>query len=506
MLTRRCLVVALACAGALAQEPSASQAERPPNVVLILADDLGYGDLACYNEESRIPTPRLDALASEGTRFTDAHSPSGVCTPTRYGIMTGRYAWRTELKQNVLWPWDPPLVEDERSTLAELARSRGYRTACIGKWHLGWDWPLKNGKRLDALTKGVHLADSMRLGLEERIDFTQAIEGGPLDHGFDYYYGDDVPHFPPYAFVENDRLTEQPSASKPRWMFGTDGPAVPGWDVSVVLPTIARRSAVWLEERVRAAETPFFLYVAMTAPHTPIAPSTQFAGTSKAGAYGDFVHEVDWVVGVVLDSLERAGVAQETLVVFASDNGSPGRDGAEHMSGQVGSVRRLGHDPSGGWRGVKGDIWEGGHRIPLIVRWPGQVPAERVSDAPFVLTDLYRTLAAAMGADVPAGNGEDSFESLALWRGEADAALRDHLVHHSFHGMYAIRQGSWKLALGRGHGGFSLESPKANEPRGQLYDLASDPGEQHNRFLDEPQRVKELEQLLLRVYEQGKSF
>jgi len=488
-------------AGQDSEEAEATVAR--PNVVFILADDLGYGDLRSYNEASRIPTPRLDRLAAEGLRFTDAHSPSAVCTPTRYGILTGRYAWRTALQRNVLWEWDPPLLEEERTTLAELARTAGYRTACIGKWHLGWNWPLNDGRTLRDLVPlpALRLPMELRSTFARMVDLDAAIPGGPLDHGFEHFFGDDVPHFPPYAFVEDDRLTERPTSTLPPTMFGTPGPMVPGWDLSVVLPTLARRAAVWIEQQ----EEPFFLYLSLTAPHTPIAPSPHFAGKSGAGPYGDFVHEVDWVAGVVLDALERKGIAKETLVVFASDNGSPGRDGEHMMSGEVNSVRRLQHDPSGGWRGIKGDIHEGGHRIPLIVRWPGQVEAGRTSDVMLSLTDLYRTLASAMEAEVPAGNGEDSFDALPLWLDESPQPPRDHLVMQSFEGVLAIREGPWKLIFSRNHGGFSPDPFVAEGPPGQLYNLQDDPGETRNRFESEPARVKQLEARIRDLIQAGSS-
>ena len=453
---------------------------RPPNVVLILADDLGYGDVGCYNPESKIPTPRLDGLAAAGVRATDAHSPSSVCTPTRYGVLTGRYAWRTALTKSVLWPWDPPLLEDERVTLPELLRTRGYATACIGKWHLGWDWPVDEDARVTDLLDGHTWPRARRAEIGARVDWSRPIGGGPTAHGFDHYFGDDVPNFPPYAFLEDDRVRTRPTTRKPEGMFGHAGPAAPGWDLSVVMPTLARRAAAWID--AREADAPFFLYLPLTAPHTPIAPTPRFAGASEAGAYGDFVAEVDWVVGVVLDALARGGFEDDTLVVFTSDNGSPQRDGAA-MSGPVGAVKsRFGHDPSRPWRGLKSDAWEGGHRVPFLARWPGRTTPGRVAETPIVLTDLYRTIARAAGLDAEALAGaEDSFDASAALFGDAPpAAARDHLVHHSGQGVFAIREGRWKLILGRGSGGFSRWTPPADAPAGQLYDLLDDPGERTN--------------------------
>ncbi|MEM7308760.1 MAG: arylsulfatase [Planctomycetota bacterium] len=481
------------------------ESAEPPNVVLILADDLGYGDVGCFNDESKIPTPHLDRLAAEGLRLTDAHSPSSVCTPTRYGILTGRYAWRTALTKSVLWPWDPPLIEEERLTLPELLRAEGYRTACIGKWHLGWDWPLDDESRVTAELDGHTWEAARRAEIGERVNWDRAIAGGPLAHGFDHYFGDDVPNFPPYAFLEDERVLTRPTASKPEGMFGHPGPAAPGWDLSLVMPTLAQRAASWIEAHAgEGGAAPFFLYLPLTAPHTPIAPSPHFAGRSEAGAYGDFVCEVDWLVGEVLAALERAGASGNTLVVFTSDNGSPQRDGTG-MSGPVGAVRaRFGHDPSRPWRGLKSDAWEGGHRVPLLVRWPGRVPAGAVSDAPFVHTDLYRTLATLVGHELPDDAGEDSFDQLATLT-EGAAAARDHLVHHSGQGVFALRVGRWKLILGRGSGGFSRWAPPEDAPAGQLYDLEADPGEATNVYAERPDVVERLEARLAGLRASGRS-
>ena len=476
---------------------SASDESDVPNIVLILADDLGYGDVGCFNEESKIPTPHIDRLAQEGMRFTDAHSPSSVCTPTRYGILTGRYAWRTALTKSVLWPWDPPLIEESRLTLPELLRDAGYRTACIGKWHLGWDWPLdEEGYVTQELSR--HTWEPKRRGeIGSRVNWERRIAGGPLAHGFDHYFGDDVPNFPPYTFLEDERVLTRPTTQKPKAMFGHPGPAAPGWDLSVVMPTLAQRAASWIDLHA-SGDDPFFLYLPLTAPHTPIAPSPHFEGASEAGAYGDFVCEVDWFVGEVLAALERGGMTEETLVIFTSDNGSPQRNG-EGMSGPVGSVReQFAHDSSRPWRGLKSDAWEGGHRVPFVVRWPGRVPAGAVNAAPIVHTDLYRTLAQVVGEPVPLDAGEDSVDQLSTWTSNSGAA-RDHLVHHSGNGVFAIRVGRWKLILGKASGGFSRWKPPANAPAAPLYDLESDPGEESNLYEAHPEIVLRLEERLERM-------
>lgn len=496
------LVLLITCTATLV-----AQEARPPNIVLILADDLGYGDPRCFNDQSKVPTPHIDRLARQGVRLTDAHSPSSVCTPTRYGILTGRYAWRTRLKRGVLWPWDPPLLEEKRVTLPEMLRGAGYSTACIGKWHLGWDWPVDTDTYVSEVFEGHTLPPKRRGEFAGRVDWSRPTRGGPLAHGFDHYFGDDVPNFPPYVFIEDDRVLVKPTVKKPRGMFGHPGPAAPGWDLSVVLPTLAQRAASWIDGRGEESERPFFLYVPLTAPHTPIAPSPHMRGKSKAGDYGDFVHEVDWVVGQVLDALDRNGFTRDTLVVFTSDNGSPQRDGTR-MSGPVGAVKkRFGHDPSRPWRGLKSDAWEGGHRVPFVARWPDRIAPATTSDQPWIHTDLYRSIAALTACDVPTDAAEDSFDLSSIFLGKAPVApIRDHLVHHSGNGLFAIREGGWKLILGKGSGGFTRYKPPADAPPGQLFDVVSDPGETTNVYSRNPRVVERLKASLERLRSSGRSF
>ncbi len=492
------VAVVLSCTAGRADraEPAADAAR--PNVVLILADDLGWGDLQCYAEASRVPTPRLDALAGEGLRFLDAHSPSSVCSPTRYGILTGRHAWRTELTSSVVWEWGRPLLEPERTTLPELLRARGYRTACVGKWHLGWTWLDDEGEPVNADVPFVPRQSDQRRAAGPRVDFTRALQDGPLAHGFDTYFGDDVPNFPPRAFIRDDRLLSTPSDPKPEGMFGVAGPTTPGWDLAAVMPRLTEEAVAFVTEAA-ATEEPFFLYYPLTAPHTPIAPAPEFAGTTAAGAYGDYVAQVDATVGAVLDALEEAGCAQDTLVVFTSDNGSPARDGTG-MSGAVhGVTAKHGHVPNGPWRGLKADIWEAGHRVPLLVRWPGHVPAGATTDALVGLQDLYATLAEVSGAAVAPGDGEDS-RSFMTVLGRPETSGRAQLVHHALDGTFALRAGRWKLVVDNlGSGGFSAPRsmpPEDGGPGGQLYDLEADPTESENVWGERPEIVRELEQAL----------
>lgn len=459
-----------------------------PNIVIILADDMGWGDPGCYDPGSKVSTPHIDRLAREGMRFTDAHSESAVCTPTRYSILTGRYAWRTRLKKGVLWAWDKPLIKKGRLTLPAMLKQKGYRTAAIGKWHLGWDWPVKDSIPAKK-TNG------------ENVDYSRAIKGGPLAVGFDHYFGDDVPNFPPYTFIENERVTVVPTEDKPDSLFGHKGKMAPGWKLEGVMPGITRHSVEFITQASKDRSKPFFLYFALTAPHTPIAPSREFKGTTEAGAYGDYVREVDWVVGRIAEALRQNGVENNTVLIFTSDNGSPARNGRD-WSGPVGSViKDFGHYPNGKYRGLKGDAWEGGHRVPLIVRWPGRVEEGTRSDALVTSMDLMAVIAGIVGYELPPNSSEDGISFLDVLTGRETKA-REFLVNHSFRGVFAIRKGKWKLILSNRSGGFSdglhpggygIETP------GQLYNLETDPYEKDNLYARYPERVEELTRELEKI-------
>jgi arylsulfatase A-like enzyme len=388
---------------------------------------------------------------------------------------------------------------------------RGYDTACIGKWHLGWNWATKDGKSInEQRDQGVYDRDA-RGSFSDNIDFSQPVGSGPTTRGFGYYFGDDVPNFPPYCFIENDRLLGTPSVPKHDGMFGLPGPMVEGWDLTAVMPALTQKAVDYIRAKPGAApfgrreDAPFFLYFPLTAPHTPIAPTEAFQGKSQAGHYGDFVHEVDYTVGEVLRALEETGQAANTLVVFTSDNGSPARDG-EDMAGEVRSVLRYGHNPSHIYRGIKADIWEGGHRVPFLVRWPGRVPAGTTSDELACVLDLMATCSAVAGVTLPQDAALDSYDLLPTFEERAGAApIREALVHHSIEGMFAIRQGKWKLILGRGSGGWTQGGDDPTVP-GQLYDLQNDPAEQFNRYTEEPEVVAKLEALLKRYQAEGRSI
>jgi len=487
---------------------SAAEKCARPHVIFILADDMGYGDLACQNPESKISTPNLDRLAKEGIRFTDAHSPSAVCTPTRYGLLTGRYAWRTELKSGVLWPWDRPLIEPDRMTAGHLMKEAGYHTACIGKWHLGWDWPTRDGTRINDILPVGRYDKKKRAAFNSGIDLSKRITGGPLSRGFDYYFGDDVPNFPPYCFIENDHVTEQPTEEKPKSFFGHAGMMAKDWRLDGVMPSITKKACEYIERQsLDPADQPFFLYFSLTAPHTPIAPAKEFQGKSRAGAYGDYVYQVDHTVGDILKTLDRCNIRDNTLIIFTSDNGSPGRDGSD-MNGEINSVRAFGHNPSRPWRGIKSDVWDGGHRVPFLARWPGHIPAGITCPEPICHVDLLATLAALVGVKLKNNAGEDSYNLLPVLTGQtAKEPLREAIVHHSGSGLFAVRRGKWKLILGLGPGGFSgpIRKPRSGEPEGQLYDIQADPREKKNLYALHPEVVEELSNLLERYKTSGRS-
>lgn len=476
-------------------------AQNEPNIIFILADDMGYGDLACQNPASKIPTPNLDRLAAQGVRFTDAHAPSSVCSPSRYAILTGRYAWRTRLKGGVLWPWDPPLIEPGRATVAALLRDQGYRTACIGKWHLGWHWQTKDGRRPNEGAEYGVLDRDQRYELGKHIDYEKPVTGGPIDCGFDYYFGDDVPNFPPYTWFENDRLLEVPTEEKPEGMFGLPGAMASKWSLEAVMPALTQRAVQYIEA---ADEQPFFLYFPLTAPHTPIVPTDGFKGMSRAGEYGDFVCEVDWTVGEVMAALDRKGIAENTLLIFTSDNGP------ENFAYK--RIREYDHYSMDGLRGLKRDAWEGGHRVPFIVRWPERIAPGRVCDEVICLSDFTATAGAIAGVPLPADGTEDSYDILPALLNEPAAPIREATVHHSMRGKFAIRKGRWVL-IDAPSGDDNAEPQWLKEERGyephdqpgELYDLQRDRIERFNCYAEYPEVVAELKALLEKYQREGRS-
>jgi arylsulfatase A len=493
----------LALLAALLVTPAAMAAR--PNVVYILADDLGYGDVRCLNPSGKIATPNLDRLAAAGMAFTDAHSGSAVCTPTRYGILTGRYSWRSRLQSGVQGGCSPRLIEPGRLTVAEMLRRAGYRTTAIGKWHLGMEWALKPGKPrfTDAIEKGE---DGWN------VDYTRPIANGPTTVGFDEYFGiSGSLDMVPYTFIEDARVAAIPTVDKAfPMMHGRPardtrrGPAAADFEAENVLPALTARAVATIRRRADDAKagTPFFLYLALAAPHTPIAPTGSWLDRSELNPYADFVMQVDAAVGEVLAALDERGLAGETLVMFASDNGcSP--------EAKFDELRARGHDPSAGFRGTKADIFEGGHRVPFLVRWPGVVAPGRRSDQLVGLMDLMATCAAILGRHLPDDAGEDSVSFLPALQDKDRGPIREALVHHSVNGSFAIRQGEWKLALCADSGGWSAPRPGTKEAAGlppvQLYNLAKDPAERQNIQDKHPDVVARLTRLLEKYVADGRS-
>jgi len=487
----------------LAAAATATAAEKP-NIVFILADDLGIGDVHAFNADGKIPTPHMDAFAAQGMKFIDAHTSSSVCTPTRYGVLTGRYNWRSRLQSGVLGGLSPRLIEPGRLTVAQLLRDQGYATACFGKWHLGLDWVKKPGRAVTELN--IETAQQ-----NDAIDFTQPFAGGPTTLGFDYYFGIAASlDMVPYTFLENDHCVKVPTTNKKFPMMGDAenkgftrfGPAAEDFEAMNVLPTIGSHAAKWIGEQKPAAQggKPFFLYLPLNAPHTPSVPTPDWASKSKLNAYGDYVMEADAVMGQVLDALEKSGAAANTLVIITSDNGcSP--------MARIPQLREKGHDPCWGLRGTKADIWEGGHRVPFMARWPEHVKPGTTSEAIVCLTDLFATCADITGATVPETAAEDSVSFLPALRGET--GKRTTLVSHSIAGIFAIRSGSMKLCLTPGSGGWSAPKPGAptakDLPPEQLYDLAADRAETRNLAVEQPEKVKELTALLEKYVADGRS-
>jgi arylsulfatase A-like enzyme len=483
------------------RDKPAAAAPAKPNVLIILADDLGYGDVQCYNpERGKIPTPNIDRLAAEGIRFTDGHCSSGCCSPSRYTLLTGRYHWRSRLQQGIVAVWEQPLIAPDRLTIAGLAKQQGYRTACIGKWHLGWDWPITPeqmahfrglGGKAGGGGKAVTEATDAHRATWANV-FTKPIAGGPTTRGFDEYFGTDVPNWPPYCFIENDRSLGIPTEllgaeSLARNQASFQGPALPNWKLEDILPALGERAADFIARQAKAKQ-PFLVYLPLTAPHTPIAPSAAWRGKSVLGPYGDFVMQTDAVIGRVIKSLEENGVADNTLVLMTSDNGTATVAG-------VAALEAKGHFPSGPLRDYKASVYEGGHREPFIVRWPGVVKPGSVNHQYVHQVDLMATLAEIWEVRLPVSAGEDSFSFLPLLEG-IDKPIRDHGVNTACNGLPSFRQGPWKLILAA-----DVEA----KMEVQLYNLESDLGEKKNVAAKHPERVAEMRAAFEKLIVAGRS-
>ncbi len=468
---------------------SAIVAGVKPNIVLILGDDMGIDAVRAFNDKLGLKTPHLDRLVKEGMSFMDAHSSSAVCSPTRYGLLTGRYHWRSRLKRGIVGRWERPLIAEDRLTLPAMLRQHGYATTMIGKWHLGHHWPKKGG----GLTE--------KLG---EIDFSAPIKGGPTDRGFDYWFGDDVPNWPPYAWRENDRLLGKiTTTAKALGLKGvSDGPAVADWNLEAVLPEYAKRCSQYILDQEKS-DQPFFLYFPMPSPHAPIVPSDKWKGKSGVSEYADFLLETDWAVGELLKALDQSGQADNTLVIFTTDNGTSPKANFSELDAKA--VHLAEH-----WRGCKADAFEGGHRVPFVIRWPGKIkPGARKSET-ISLVDIMATLAEMVGHDLPDNAAEDSTSLLPLLRGHPlQAPLHEAVVCHSISGHFALRSGKWKILYCQGSGGWSspreAQARKLKLPSIQLYDLETDPKETTNLYKLRPEVVSNLTAILRRYVEEGRS-
>jgi arylsulfatase A len=480
--------------------PLHGYAADKPNIVYILADDMGYGDVGAYNPQSKIPTPAMDALAMQGMRFTDAHTGSAVCTPTRYGILTGRYAWRTRLKRGVLYGYDEPLIEEGRLTVPALLKQHGYATACVGKWHLGLGWHQRT-----ALPRAANPYAATTRAAEEMVDVARPLTAGPHTVGFDYSFI--IPaslDMDPYVYIENGKVVEQPTArvdNSPRPKMWRAGPIAPSFKFENVLGDFTAKAEAFIDRSAAGAKggSPFFLYLPLNSPHTPHVPSEKFEGKSGLGPYVDFQMETDAAVGRVVEALRRNGLEENTMVIVTSDNGS-------HM--QPLELESKGHKSNADWRGQKSDAWEGGHRVPFIVRWPAKVKSGTTCEQTICTTDLMATAAQIVGANVPDSAGEDSVSFAGLLDVATSGAVREATVHHSIEGAFAIRQGDWKLILCRGSGGWSLREPAATKqklPPVQLYNLRDDPGETQNLAAEQKEIVGRLQALLAKYQSEGRS-
>lgn len=491
----RTVFLSVLVAGALFGASTIAAPTRP-NIVYILADDLGYGDVHAFNlDQGKIKTPHMDRLAAQGMMFTDAHSGSAVCTPTRYGLMTGRYSWRTRLQSGVLNGFSPPLIAPNRLCVPALLKQHGYNTACVGKWHLGMDWPKVPSKEFDPNGTTVPAIGDVR--------WSEPIKNGPIAVGFDYYFGISASlDMPPYVFIENDRVTVAPTIER-GWK--RLGPTAADFEAIEVLPVLTAKAIAQIDNQASAAKagTPFFLYFALASPHTPVLPTAAWLGKSGLGDYADFVMETDATIGELLASIDKHGLAENTLVILTSDNGFAPPGDPKRI------LRDKGHNPSGPFRGSKTDIWEGGHRVPFIARWTSKIVPGSRSERTICHTDFMATCAELLETSLPDNAGEDSVSFLPALLGGSDVPNRPSIVNHSSKGQFAIREGNWKLEFCPGSGGWAsptdADATKQNLPRMQLYNLATDIGETKNLQSEHPEIVARLKSRLETEIANGRS-
>jgi arylsulfatase A len=478
-----------------------ANASERPNIVYILADDLGYGDVQCLNpERGKIPTPHMDQLAADGMTFTDAHTTSSVCTPTRYSILTGRYHWRTTLQKGVLNGYGEPLITTDRMTVPSFLKENGYTTAMIGKWHLGLGIATTDGKKANAKgglkeKKGKGAFPPSELS---NIDWKGTIKGGPVDLGFESWFGITASlDFPPYVWIRDRNWIAEGTHAK---AFHRDGPASEDFEAIDVLDKLTAETVEFIS--AYESEKPFFIYMPLPSPHTPIVPTEKWQGKSGIGDYADFVMQTDAVLGQVVKALEDRGISENTIVIMTSDNGcSP--------KGDFKNLESHGHFASAQYRGAKADIWEGGHRVPFLVKWPKVIKAGSVSNDLICQIDLIATCAEIVGKELPNNAAEDSESILPFFKGEKTDFTRKGLIHQSVSGHFAYREGKYKLILAYGSGGWMSPNEGAAKkqglPKAQLYDLEADPGEQENLYESHPEIAEKLLQQLTDYVNSGHS-
>jgi len=452
---------------------SCGNQNKNPNIIFIMADDLGYGDVSCYNPESLIQTPNIDRLAKEGIKFTDAHSPSSVCSPTRYGLLTGRYAWRSWLKKFALNGYTPPMMEKDRETIASLLKKSGYKTGCFGKWHIGLEWKAKEGSDID-FWKPLDWSFEYIKEVSGNVDYTKPVGYGPADFGFDYFFGTSgcSTTDPPYVFIENDKTVGIPSVMLPEDMAGDPGYMVPDWNHKIVDDVFVSKAKEFINENLN---DPFFVYISLSAPHAPHLPPDNLKGKSGVSLREDMVLWVDQSVGEIIKTIEQNDLTDNTLIIVTSDNGPlPGGEG---------------HSSSGGLRSYKASIYEGGHRVPFIARWPGKIKSNSSNNETICLTDIIATFADLTETKLSNDMGEDSHNILPLLLGkEFNKPIREALVLHSGDGTFAIRQRNWKF--------IEYKSENIDSDYGELYNLKNDPAEKNNLFNKYPDMVEKLSKLL----------
>lgn len=474
---------------------------QPPNIIYILADDLGIGDLSIYNENSKIHTPHLDKLGEQGMVFTDAHTSSSVCTPTRYGILTGRYNWRSPLKQFVTWGNSPMLIKDDRLTVADLLQKYGYSTANIGKWHLGLNWAMKNNSREFEYYSGIK--DRVDFA---QIDYSKPLKKGALDLGFEYSFL--LPaslNMPPYVYVENDKVVKEPSGKSFRnraehpYNYWINGDISDDFKHEEALPVFVDKAKAYINENA-GGEKPFFIYLPLPAPHNPILPLDPWKGKSKINPYADFVLMIDDLMGEIFKTISENGIEENTLVIFTSDNGCAG-------SANFSVLKAAGHNPSYIYNGAKGSYLEGGHRVPFLVRWPQKIKANSLCDETICTTDFMATCADLVGYKLKDNEAEDSYSIMPLLLQEKGYA-REATIHHSKTGIFAIRKGDWKLIVSPNSGVTAAGKPEVRKkklPEEILFNLKTDIGEKENVAENYPEKVKELKRLLIKKINDGRS-